>query len=68
MNNRGIFPMLGASFITTSYLESLHAMIEELVPVDHWENLTQKHRWVVAALMRLGSDAVRFIAILAILV
>ena len=44
--------MLGRSLKTTNGLESINALIEErYAKVDHWQNSSQRHRWLATALL-----------------
>ena len=44
--------MLGASFKTTKFLESINALVEErCAKVDRWTNSHQRRRWLAAALL-----------------
>ena len=44
--------MLGRSLKTTNCLESINALVEErCAKVDHWQNSSQRHRWLATALL-----------------
>ena len=44
--------MLGRSLKTTNGLESVNALVEErCAKVDHWQNSSQRHRWLATALL-----------------
>ena len=44
--------MLGRSLKTTNGLESINALIEErCAKVDHWQNSSQRQRWLATALL-----------------
>ena len=48
----GVFAVLGRSFKTTNCLESVDALVEErCAKVDHWENSSQRQRWLATALV-----------------
>ena len=44
--------VLGRSLKTTNCLESINALVEErCAKVDHWQNSSQRHRWLATALL-----------------
>ena len=46
------YGVLGRSLKTTNGLESINALIEErCAKVDHWQNSSQRHRWLATALL-----------------
>ena len=48
----GVYGVLGRSLKTTNGLESSNALIEErCAKVDHWQNSSQRHRWLATALL-----------------
>ena len=48
----GVFGVLGRSLKTTNGLESVNALIEErCAKVDHWQNSSQRQRWLATALL-----------------
>ena len=48
----GVYGVLGRSLKTTNGLESINALIEErCAKVDHWQNSSQRHRWLATALL-----------------
>jgi transposase-like protein len=52
LHRLGMFAVLGASFKTTTCLESINAAVEaRCAKVDHWINSWQRHRWLAAALL-----------------
>ncbi len=47
-----VYGVLGRSLKTTNGLESINALIEErCAKVDHWQNSSQRHRWLATALL-----------------
>ena len=47
--------MLGCSLKTTNCLESVNALIEErCAKVDHWQNSSQRQRWLATALVDIA--------------
>ena len=49
---RAVNGVLGRSLKTTNGLESINALIEErCAKVDHWQNSSQRHRWLATALL-----------------
>ena len=52
LHRLGVYGVLGRSLKTTNGLESINALIEEhCAKVDHWQNSSQRHRWLVTALL-----------------
>ena len=52
MSHIGVYGVLGRSLKTTNGLESINALIEErCAKVDHWQNSSQRHRWLATALL-----------------
>ena len=52
MHRLGVYGVLGRSLKTTNGLESINALIEErCAKVDHWQNSSQRHRWLATALL-----------------
>ena len=48
----GLYGVLGRSFKTTNCLESINALVEaRCAKVDHWQNSSQRHRWLATALL-----------------
>ena len=48
----GLYGVLGRSLKTTNGLESVNALVEErCAKVDHWQNSSQRHRWLATALL-----------------
>ena len=48
----GVYGVLGRSLKTTNGLESINALIEErCAKVDHWQNSSQRQRWLATALL-----------------
>ena len=48
----GVYGVLGRSLKTTNGLESVNALVEErCAKVDHWQNSSQRHRWLATALL-----------------
>ena len=48
----GLYGVLGRSLKTTNCLESINALVEErCAKVDHWQNSSQRHRWLATALL-----------------
>ena len=48
----GVYGVLGRSLKTTNSLESVNALVEErCAKVDHWQNSSQRHRWLATALL-----------------
>ena len=47
-----LFGVLGRSLKTTNGLESVNALVEErCAKVDHWQNSSQRQRWLATALL-----------------
>ena len=47
LHRLGVYGVLGRSLKTTNGLESINALIEErCAKVDHWQNSSQRHRWL----------------------
>ena len=47
-----LYGVLGRSFKTTNCLESINALVEaRCAKVDHWQNSSQRHRWLATALL-----------------
>ena len=52
LHRLGVYGVLGRSLRTTNGLESINALIEErCAKVDHWQNSSQRHRWLATALL-----------------
>ena len=52
LHRLGLYGVLGRSLKTTNCLESINALIEErCAKVDHWQNSSQRHRWLATALL-----------------
>ena len=52
LHRLGLYGVLGRSLKTTNGLESVHALVEErCAKVDHWQNSSQRHRWLATALL-----------------
>ncbi len=52
LHRLGVYGVLGRSLKTTNSLESINALIEErCAKVDHWQNSSQRHRWLATALL-----------------
>ena len=52
LHRLGGYGVLGRSLKTTNGLESINALIEErCAKVDHWQNSSQRHRWLATALL-----------------
>jgi putative transposase len=52
LHRLGLYAKLGRSFKTTNCLESVNALIEErCAKVDHWQNSSQRNRWLALALL-----------------
>jgi len=52
LHRLGLYGALGRSMKTTNCLESVNALIEErCAKVDHWQNSSQRHRWLATALI-----------------
>ena len=52
LHRLGLYGVLGRSLKTTNSLESVHALVEErCAKVDHWQNSSQRHRWLATALL-----------------
>ena len=52
LHRLGLYGVLGRSLKTTNCLESVHALVEErCAKVDHWQNSSQRHRWLATALL-----------------
>lgn len=48
----GLYALLGRSLKTTNILESVNSQVEDrCCQVDHWQNSSQKQRWLAAALL-----------------
>ena len=51
LHRLGLYGVLGRSLKTTNCLESINALVEErCAKVDHWQNSSQRHRWLATAL------------------
>ena len=51
LHRLGVYGVLGRSLKTTNGLESINALIEErCAKVDHWQNSSQRQRWLATAL------------------
>ena len=52
LHRLGVFPLLGKSLKTTNCMESVNALIEQRCgKVDHWQNSSQRQRWLAAAIL-----------------
>ncbi len=52
LHHLGLYGVLGRSLKTTNCLESVNALVEErCAKVDHWQNSSQRHRWLATALL-----------------
>ena len=52
LHRLGVYGVLGRSLKTTNGLESINALIEErCAKVDHWQNSSQRQRWLATALL-----------------
>ena len=52
LHRLGVYGVLGRSLKTTNGLESINALIEErCAKVDHWQNSSQRPRWLATALL-----------------
>ena len=52
LHRLGPYGVLGRSLKTTNCLESVNALVEECcAKVDHWQNSSQRHRWLATALL-----------------
>ncbi len=52
LHRLGLYEVLGRSLKTTNCLESVNALVEErCAKVDHWQNSSQRHRWLATALL-----------------
>ena len=52
LHRLGVYGVLGRSLKTTNGLESVNALVEErCANVDHWQNSSQRHRWLATALL-----------------
>ena len=52
LHRLGVYGVLGRSLKTTNSLESVNALVEErCAKVDHWQNSSQRHRWLATALL-----------------
>ena len=52
LHRLGVYGVLGRSLKTTNGLEAINALIEErCAKVDHWQNSSQRHRWLATALL-----------------
>ena len=52
LHHLGLYAVLGRSLKTTNCLESVNALVEErCAKVDHWQNSSQRHRWLATALL-----------------
>ncbi len=50
LHRLGLYGVLGRSLKTTNCLESVNALVEErCAKVDHWQNSSQRHRWLATA-------------------
>ena len=51
LHRLGLYGVLGRSLKTTNCLESVNALVEErCAKVDHWQNSSQRHRWLVRSI------------------
>ena len=52
LHRLGLYGVLGRSLKTTNCLESIKALVEaRCAKVDHWQNSSQRHRWLATALL-----------------
>ena len=52
LHRLGLYGVLGRSLKTTNCLESVNALVEErCAKVDHWQNSSQRPRWLATALL-----------------
>ena len=52
LHRLGLYGVLGRSLKTTNCLESVNALVEErCAKDDHWQNSSQRHRWLATALL-----------------
>ena len=52
LHRLGLYGVRGRSLKTTNGLESVNALVEErCAKVDHWQNSSQRHRWLATALL-----------------
>ena len=52
LHRLGVYDVLGRSLKTTNCLESINVLVEErCAKVDHWQNSSQRHRWLATALL-----------------
>ena len=52
LHRLGVFGVLGRSLKTTNRLASVNALVEErCAKVDHWQNSSQRQRWLATALL-----------------
>ena len=52
LHRLGLYGVLGRSLKTTNCLEFINALVEErCAKVDHWQNSSQRHRWLATALL-----------------
>ncbi len=52
LHRLGLYGVLGLSLKTTNCLESVNALVEErCAKVDHWQNSSQRQRWLATALL-----------------
>ena len=52
LHRLGLDGVLGRSLKTTNCLESVNALVEErCAKADHWQNSSQRHRWLATALL-----------------
>ncbi len=52
LHRLGLYGVLGRSLKTTNGLESVNALVEErCAKVDHWQNSSQRHRWLATPLL-----------------
>ena len=50
LHRLGLYGVLGRSLKTPNCLESINALVEErCAKVDHWQNSSQRHRWLATA-------------------
>ena len=55
LHRLGLYGVLGRSLKTTNCLESINALVEErCAKVDHWQNSSQRHRWLATARKVMG--------------
>ncbi|HBO84662.1 MAG TPA: hypothetical protein DD641_06750 [Deltaproteobacteria bacterium] len=49
-----MFSKLCLAFATTNIIESIHAVVEQMIgKIDYWKNSNQKQRWAAASLLQI---------------